>query len=84
MAENKQLKDALLTAYGMIRQQTEQICDLHLLFVPLIHALDPKYSRVRLGEAYLREQVIRLDGLSRSKTDSLALVDEAIRRLKAL
>jgi hypothetical protein len=82
MSEDGKLKESLLIAYGIIRQQTEQICDLHSLLYPLIDALDPKYSRLTLGKAYLQVQAIKLDDLRRSRIDSLALVDEAIRRLK--
>jgi hypothetical protein len=82
MTDNKKLRESLLVAYGIIRQQTELICDLQSLLLPLVDALDPKYSDVPLGVAYLRAQAIKLDVLLRSKTDSLALVDEAIRRLR--
>jgi len=81
MTDSK-MKEYLFVAYGIIRQQTEQICDLQSLVVPLILALEPKYSDWTLREAYRRVQELKLQELSRSKIDSLALVDEAIRRLK--
>jgi hypothetical protein len=84
MPDIEKLKESLVAAYGIIRQQTEQICDLQSLLFSLIDALDPKYSRLPLGVAYLRAQEAKLDDLVRSKRDSLALVDEAIRRLRGI
>lgn len=82
MPESEKLRESLLVAYGIIRQQTELICDLQSLLLPLVDALDPKYSAVGLRVAYLAAQEAKLDVLVQSKTDSLALVDEAIRRLR--
>lgn len=83
MLDDSKINEHLKTAYGIIRQQTEQICDLHSLIVPLLRALhDPEYSHLTLLEAYQREQGKMLKQLTQSKTDSLALVDAAIRRLK--
>lgn len=79
-SEIEDLRSGLLAAYAIIRQQTEQICDLHILIIPLIKALDDE--DLSLGEAYLREQELSGDELIRSKTDSLAVVDEAIRKLQ--
>jgi hypothetical protein len=84
MPKIEKLRESLLVAYGIIRQQTEQICDLHMLIVPLIDATAPKYARLPLGVAYLQAQAAKMDDLVRSKTDSLALVDEAIRRLREI
>ena len=77
MPDEKNLLGSLLAAYGIIRQQTEQICDLYILLVPLVDALDPK-----LRKAYLHCQSLRQRELVELKRDSVALVDEAIRRLK--
>ena len=82
MTDNKKLRESLLVAYGIIRQQTELICDIQSLLLPLVDALDPKYSGVAPRVAYLAAQEAKLDVLVQSKTDSLALVDEAIRRLR--
>jgi hypothetical protein len=79
-SEIEELREGLLAAYAIIRQQTEQICDLHILIVPLIKALDD--DEVSLGEAYLRQQGLDGDELIQSKTESLAVVDQAIRRLR--
>ena len=84
MPDTDKLKESLFVAYGIIRQQTELICDIQSLLLPLVEALDPKYSGVELRVAYLGAQESKLDVLLQSKTDSLALVDEAIRRLKEI
>ena len=80
--EIKRLRKELLFAYQLIRNQTEQICDLHILVAPLIGALGPEYAGLELGEARLQALETMQTALFQSKDDSLALVDEAIRRLK--
>lgn len=83
MSDNKKLRESLLIAYGIIRQQTEQICDLHILFIPLLKALEPEYAYLNsLLAAYREAQVREGPALIQSKDASLALVDQAIRHLK--
>ncbi len=75
--EIKRLRGELLVAYQLIRAQTIQICDLHSLVAPLIRALGHDLAESR--QLWLAAMQTELD---RERTDSLALIDEAIRRLK--
>lgn len=75
--EIKRLRKELLVAYQMIRAQAVQICDLHMLVAPLIRALDRDLEAARLQRA--KEMAAEL---SQERTDTLALIDEAIRRLR--
>jgi hypothetical protein len=77
--DTKQLQEGLLKAYEMIRSQAEVICDLMNLVAPLVKALD---AAPELGQAYLQEQGVSLNESTQLKIESLAVVDDAIRRLK--
>jgi hypothetical protein len=78
-SDAQRLQEGLLKAYEMIRSQSEVICDLMNLVAPLVKALD---AAPELGRAYLREQNTSLNEATQLKTESLAVVDDAIRRLK--
>jgi hypothetical protein len=78
-SDTRRLQEGLLRAYQMIRSQAEVICDLMNLVAPLVKALD---AAPKLGQAYLREQNTSLNESTRLKIESLAVVDDAIRRLR--
>ena len=80
MNDEGKLRESLLVAYGIIREQTEQICDLHSLIIPLLKALEND-SHKSLRESNLRAQASMIRELTRSKSESLALVDQEIFRL---
>ena len=75
--EIAKLRKELLLAYKLIRAQTIQICDLHSLVAPLIRALGTELAESR--QRWLEAMTAELD---RERSDSLALLDEVIRRLK--
>jgi hypothetical protein len=76
-------KQELITAYELIRGLTEQVADLHMLVVPIVRALEPEHDRRLLRLACSIEKGRLGNALIQSKDDSLALVDHAIRRLRA-
>ena len=80
--EVNRLRRELLIAYQMIRDLTEQVCDLHILVAPLIGALAPEYADHDLGEARLKVSLAMQKQLFQEKSDSIGAVEEAIRRLK--
>jgi hypothetical protein len=79
-SDKERLQEGLLKAYEMIRDQADVICDLMNLLAPLIQALD---ASPQLGKAYQQKQKDGLNESIRLKRDSLAVVDDAIQRLKA-
>jgi hypothetical protein len=78
-SDTKRLQEGLLKAYELIRSQAEVICDLMNLVAPLVKALD---AAPELGRAYLREQHTSSNESARLKIESLAVVDDAIGRLR--
>jgi hypothetical protein len=80
--EINKLRNELIIAYQMIRDLTEQVCDLHILVAPLIGALAPEYADRDLGEARLQVASAMQELLFQEKSDSIDAVEEAIRRLK--
>jgi hypothetical protein len=80
--EIKRLRQELLFAYQMIRDLTEQVCDLHILVAPLIGALDQEHAGRDLGEARLRVALVMQEQLFQEKSASIGVVEQAIRRLK--
>jgi hypothetical protein len=80
--EIKRLRQELLFAYQLIRDLTEQVCDLHILVAPLIGALDQEHAGRDLGEARLRVALVMQEQLFQEKSASIGVVEQAIRRLK--
>jgi hypothetical protein len=80
--ETNDHKEELITAYELIRDLTVQVADLTLLVTPLVRALDPKHDRQPLRFGYLLEQQRIGDELIQLKTDSVAAIENVIRRLK--
>jgi len=80
--EIKRLRQELLFAYQLIRDLTEQVCDLHILVAPLIGALDQERAGRDLGEARLRVALVMQEQLFQEKSASIGVVEQAIRRLK--
>jgi hypothetical protein len=83
MPENSSLKEALLTVYDIIFQQTEQICDLQVMLVPLVTALiESQNAHLPLAQDYRRLTEAKHRELALSKRDSLARIREEILRVK--
>jgi hypothetical protein len=82
MLETEKLRQSLLSAYEIIRGNTETICDTSILLAPLLKSLEPEYEHLSPRSAYLQCQAEMLNELTSTKKQSLAFVDAAIRRLK--
>jgi hypothetical protein len=82
MPESEILRQSLLKAYDLIRGNTETICDMSMLLAPLLRSLEPEYEHLSPRSAYLQCQAEMLNELLSTKKQSLAFVDDAIRRLK--
>jgi hypothetical protein len=74
------LKDSLLLAYGVVREQEDLIYSLMALVTPLVKCLG-QYDH-RLADLYLQEAKATERKIFQARDDALAVIDEAIRRLK--
>jgi hypothetical protein len=77
---DEKLRDSLLFAYGVIRQQEDLIYSLMALTTPLVKCLG-QYDR-RLAEMYRQAMKANQRKIFQERKDGFALIDEAIRRLK--
>jgi hypothetical protein len=79
-----ELRENLLTAYGIIRQQTKLICDLSSILCPLIKAVtnEDDYDGLSLGEAYARCSEELAEESNNLTNQTLALIDAEIIRLR--
>jgi hypothetical protein len=80
MDQTKELKDSLLLAYGIIREQEDMLYTLTALVTPLVKCVG-QYDR-RLADLYSRTAKKTERRVFQKRNDALAVIDEAIRRLK--
>ncbi|WP_263377125.1 hypothetical protein [Granulicella aggregans] len=83
MMTNDDLRLELIKAYELILGLTATVADLTILLTPLIPALEPEHDHQLLRVAYVQEKAYRSRESIRLKDDSVATVQNAIRRLKA-
>ncbi len=77
---DQQSKANLLLVYGIIREQEDIIYSLMALLTPLVKCIgqyDP-----RLADLYAQEAKATERALFQQRDDALAVIDEAVRRLK--
>jgi len=81
---SNETKENLLTAYGIIRQQTKLICDLSSILCPLIKAVanEDDYDGLSLGEAYARCSEELAEESNNLTNQTLAVIDAEILRLR--
>jgi hypothetical protein len=79
-----ELRESLLTAYGVIRQQTKLICDLSSILCPLIKAVtnEDDYDGLSLGEAYARCSDELAEESNSLTNQTLAVIDAEILRIR--
>ena len=81
--EIKELRESLLTAYQIIRQQTKLVCDLSAVLSPLVRAVanEDDYDGLSLGEAYAQCSEELAEESNRLTQETLDAVDAAILHL---
>jgi hypothetical protein len=77
---DEKLKASLLLAYGIIREQEDLIYSLMALTTPLVKCLG-QYDH-RLADMYAHAMKETQREIFQRRDDGLAVIDEAVRRLK--
>jgi hypothetical protein len=80
MDQTEELKNSLLLAYGILREQEDMVYSLTALVAPLVKCLG-QYD-LQLAEIYAHEAEATERKIFQKRDDALAVIDEAVRRLK--
>ncbi|MGA2876099.1 MAG: hypothetical protein ABSE82_11250 [Nitrososphaerales archaeon] len=80
MDQTEKLRSSLLLAYGIIREQEDTIYTLTALVTPLVKCL-AQYDH-HLADLYSRTAKTTERRVFQKRDDALAVIDEAVRRLK--